>query len=310
MTKGGQMFSGGEVLTVDTTLIASDMGKVINLAAATAVVLNITLPASSAIPNYKMTAIVCEGGADAFIVANIIPSGSDQIKAFNDTWSYSDPFSVCKGESFWIYYDGTAWRIINVVGNWDKVGEMFFSDSLTQVNALQVNGQSISRTQYPRLWRWISTRLDASLLINDSIWETKLSSGDLSDALYPNMGRYSSGDGSTTFRLPQLHNKFDSNNNLESGGFLRIADGSTNIAGVQHKDKVGNFAADIKGVQVGLATAGSPSNATIVLAANPAMGGTNTTEQDVLFNGKNPVNNSVTNETAPFSRNIYCFIRF
>ena len=309
---GGQMFGGGEVLTVDTTLAASDMGKVINLAAATAVVLNITLPASSSVSNYKMTVVNSEGGSHT--VANIIPAGSDQIEAFNDTWSNSDPFAVCQGESFWIYYDGTAWRIINAVGNWGKVGEIFFSDSLFQLNCLQLNGGlgTLLRSKYPRLIRFILQKLDSSLIVVDGSggWSKFLTSGDLSDSLYPNMGKYSSGDGSTTFRLPQFHNSFDSNNNLKTGGFLRIANGTTDIAGVQHKDKVGNFDADIQAVQIGLASSGNVGDRVSVLA-RPAGGISNNPVADVPFTGKNPIAPySANNETAPFARNIYCFIRF
>lgn len=60
---------------------------------------------------------------------------------------------------------------------------------------LSCSGAEVSRAAYPDLWNYIN---GSSLLISESDWQAKNTSGE------KNIGWYSSGDGTTTFRLPRI----------------------------------------------------------------------------------------------------------
>ena len=58
-----------------------------------------------------------------------------------------------------------------------------------------MTGGTHSRTTYPALWAWVQTQTD--YLIDESTWQSKYSSN-------VSVPFYSTGDGSTTFRVPNL----------------------------------------------------------------------------------------------------------
>lgn len=55
-------------------------------------------------------------------------------------------------------------------------------------------GELVSRATYPQLWQWVQANAP---LITEAAWQTQA-------AAQTSVGAYSSGDGSTTFRLPRL----------------------------------------------------------------------------------------------------------
>lgn len=71
------------------------------------------------------------------------------------------------------------------------------------------NGQEVLRTAYPELWAWVQTNAP---LITEAQWQTKA-------AAQKSVGYYSSGDGSTTFRLPRLVGFFEGTTAANVGAF-------------------------------------------------------------------------------------------
>lgn len=59
---------------------------------------------------------------------------------------------------------------------------------------LALQGALVSRTAYPELWTWVQAHAP---LITESAWQAQA-------AVQSSVGAYSSGDGSTTFRLPKI----------------------------------------------------------------------------------------------------------
>lgn len=79
----------------------------------------------------------------------------------------------------------------------DKIGQIRFSiNPNIEPGYLALNGQEVNREDYPNLWAWVQQQV--GFLIEESEWQS------LSAAHNGNVGKYSVGNGSTTFRLPNL----------------------------------------------------------------------------------------------------------
>lgn len=92
--------------------------------------------------------------------------------------------------------DGTVrWRVGDIRGSGVPVGTIMPLLSQTPLTGfLTLAGQSLSRATYPQLWAFIQT---TGLLKTEAEWQAQA-------AVQSSVGYYSSGDGSTTFRLPRL----------------------------------------------------------------------------------------------------------
>ena len=77
------------------------------------------------------------------------------------------------------------------------VGFEFFQTSPNaRAGTLPLNGGVFSRSEYPQLWSWVQSQ--SGYLIAESEWQNKASKND------GPVPFYSTGDGSTTFRVPDL----------------------------------------------------------------------------------------------------------
>lgn len=79
----------------------------------------------------------------------------------------------------------------------DKIGQIRFSiNPNIEPGYLALNGQEVNREDYPNLWEWVQQQV--GFLVEEGEWQS------ISTAHNGNVGKYSVGDGSTTFRLPNL----------------------------------------------------------------------------------------------------------
>lgn len=99
---------------------------------------------------------------------------------------------------------GTRWLVRSFSGNLTSVGNTFY-DYKERRNTLVCNGSLVARADYPRLWAFAQTL--GSSLLTDVAWN---GSPD-------NIGFFSSGNGSTTFRIPDLRGVFVRSLDLGSG---------------------------------------------------------------------------------------------
>lgn len=303
----GVLWSGAKNITTNTTLVAADMGKYC-LIAGTSAVININLPAGDSVVDGTLIAFLSEGGSH--LAANLIPAGTDQIKWLGDTWNNSDPLTICQGEEIWLAYHGTSWRVFMADGAWKEIGNIIHNYDKQQINLLQADGNPYNRAYYPRLWRRVQKFLASTILVSDTDWLFRQDSVVNGNPyhFYPNVTKFSSGDGSSSFRMPLLFKKLDSNGNLISGGYLRTVDGATDLAGVQVIDGVGNFMLSIT-LPTGDSFNGHPYPPTAFgkgLIANTPVN----LPFDVFVTGKNPLTGVANNETRPFSANVYSYLKY
>ena len=79
----------------------------------------------------------------------------------------------------------------------DKIGQIRFSiNPNIEPGYLALNGQEVNRADYPNLWEWVQQQV--GFLVEEGEWQS------ISTAHNGNVGKYSVGNGSTTFRLPNL----------------------------------------------------------------------------------------------------------
>lgn len=75
-----------------------------------------------------------------------------------------------------------------------------YSDAqLRALGFLQLDGSLLKRSDYPELWNYINDPDNGTYLVSDDLWSVYLQFNGA-------CGFFSTGDGSTTFRLPQLSN--------------------------------------------------------------------------------------------------------
>lgn len=125
--------------------------------------------------------------------------------------------------------DNTAqWGVRRLTGfkgdNGIPVGFEYFSTNPNiPIGSLPLFGGEYSRTVYSDLWGWVQEQ--PNYLLTEEEWQAKASAND------GNVPYYSSGDGSTTFRVPSLKCWVKGANGIEEVGSYLSA-GLPNITGV------------------------------------------------------------------------------
>lgn len=91
---------------------------------------------------------------------------------------------------------GKVLELINTQTGLPVGFEFFQTSPNARVGTLPLNGGVFSRSEYPQLWSWVQSQGD--YLIAESEWQSKASKND------GPVPFYSTGNGSTTFRVPDL----------------------------------------------------------------------------------------------------------
>lgn len=113
-------------------------------------------------------------------------------------------------ETLKLFVGDDGYYIISNVDFLLRIGQPLFDYKL-RANSLVANGQLVLRSDYPRLWDLVQS-LDGISLVDDTTWNTvqpnaAAESGTM-QSIKPYEGCFSKGDGTTTFRLPNLQGKF------------------------------------------------------------------------------------------------------
>ena len=128
------------------------------------------------------------------------------------------------GEIVWLLSlgGGGGWIVMKFEGNLYNVGDPVYSYAMNKPGALMRIGQVVNRADYPRLWSFVQTYGASGLLVPEGTWTS--SSGY--------RGRFSDGDGVTTFRLPDDRGLFDRALDMGAGvDAERVAAGVHNVPG-------------------------------------------------------------------------------
>lgn len=190
-----QGFVGIQNFTVNHTLVVEEMLYNLIVVNADAKTLAITLPDSQADPDnpipYGLKGLITAINVNKSQVA-ILCGGTDQ---FVDGSTDKTAVYLGDGDFIQVIFTQYGWLFKPERGNFDDVGGI--EHRYKQLpNTLIAQGQLVNRADYPRLWAYVQT-LGASI-ISDSTWNTVANS----------KGFYSTGNGTTTFRLPDLRAMF------------------------------------------------------------------------------------------------------
>lgn len=130
-------------------------------------------------------------GSDSAAESGFNAGSNFQVKRYADAGTLIDtPFSINRATG------QTTIRDLRAVSDIGRI-EIFAQDAVTKAGYLKLNGALVSRTTYADLWTFAQTTTPVS----EATWAANT------------QGRFSVGDGSTTFRLPDLR-----------GVFIRILD--------------------------------------------------------------------------------------
>lgn len=205
-------------IDANTTLGASHAGNAIVINAYNKT-LTITLPLGSSVPKGTVIPITAVnvnksqvtiktngytiGGGPSILISDVIQYGGTGRTTFylgqGDTvWLVRGDAPPVTGPPYPL--TGTYWYVISVKGNFDEVGEAIYSYKILP-NAIEANGQLLYRADYPRLWEFASGIPGG--LPTDAQWLA--GTGGQVNGL---RGCFSHGNGSTTFRVPDLRAMF------------------------------------------------------------------------------------------------------
>lgn len=201
-----------EIITDDVVLTSSQVGKLLRLQGVDAA-FTVSLPAIGTIGAFSMFVLVSDGGSHTMVTLDIDGAGS--INHFGNRTE----LHLAQGEKAWILYTGTDYVVLNDCPGPLRVGEIIdiYDKDDTVQGTIFADGTVFDRNEYRRLWDFVQ-QLDSSMLITDAAWLASTAQH----------GKFSSGDGVTTFRIPRLY----------TDGYARGVDGSTRLAGSHQDDKV------------------------------------------------------------------------
>ena len=198
-TSGGGFILGNVIINTNINISISDMNKVHQIRGGSNA-LTVTLPNVEDCPDNSFLIIEA-------LISNtkqhlITTTASQYIYRKNE--STDQGMYMAKGDVLWFYRKADGWYVINEKGNFDNL-TMPHAAYKVGFNQILCNGQELSRTLYAKTWRDVQT-LGGSL-VSDAIWNTAsavTTNGQTVERPY--RGLFSTGDGSTTFRVPDLMN--------------------------------------------------------------------------------------------------------
>lgn len=219
-TAGNIVFGSIQTLVSDITLTNADEAKGFLIQSSTSAIA-ITLPAVGTLTANKPWYFI--SGFGQHINAVLKANAADAL-LFSTGVAAPTPTKIVLGR--WesvvlIPFNNTNWIVLPQGFSQKEVGEIFYSHDSTHANTLLCNGQIVSRTQYVRLWDYVSN-LDTSMRVTDANWN---------NASLNNKGRFSTGNGTSTFRVPDL----------TDSEYLTAVGGGSSPAGIKKLGTVGQF---------------------------------------------------------------------
>lgn len=221
---GGLGFGNAYPIPTNYTILTNELGSIFQVRA-NATVVTITLPDIASIPLFSL--LPFESSINNTYQAGIQTQGGQKIYFNNKEYT---KIRLGVGESLWLYNTATAWYVVSAYGNWNDVGRITQAHA-PGLNEILCNGLTLQRIQYPRLWDYVQT-LGPSL-VSESTWSTASATVNGETVLNPYKGCFSTGDGATTFRIPDLTNCFI--RGLKSGS---DASRVVNTAGTRQKEQM------------------------------------------------------------------------
>lgn len=153
------------------------------------------------------------------------------------------------GDVVWLFRDDDGFYVINDFNERYKNIGYPISAYKAGLNQLVCKGQTLNRADYPRLWEFVQTL--GSSLVSDATWSTASVTHSGRTIANPYRGCFSTGDGSTTFRMPDLMNMALRGVLSETGSdpdrFLNKPGGYQDHAFKQHDHELQYYTNDAQG---------------------------------------------------------------
>lgn len=193
----GGFINGNVQVPTNLALSVNDLNKVIQLRGGVNAV-TLTMPDVDLCPDNSFVVIEC-------LITN---SKQNKIATTDGQYIYIENESklnlyISRGEYVWLYRGDDGWYAIASKGNFTNLA-MPKAAYKVGLNQLLCNGSEVLRASYPRLWEYVQTL--GSSLVSDTTWNTASAPVAGRTVSRPYRGCFSTGDGSTTFRLPDLMN--------------------------------------------------------------------------------------------------------
>jgi hypothetical protein len=298
-----KLISSTIILTSNTILDNTALGKSYLLQGSGGY-FDVTLPDLSSISDNKPIFFLSSGGSH--INVGIKCFGS---QLFQWSGGSTSKLILAQNEQMMVYkltYPDASqrWLVAQISDTVRMVGEIVLSYTKTEQNTLFLDGnQSLSRTNYARLWNFVNA-MDADSRVTGAAWSHTFGPLD-GVTYYDNKGKFSEGDGSTTFGLPLAF----------LYGFFRLVQGATSAnkpgrleVGTMFDHSHPTLTGTIPGAPNGLSPSGT----------NGGYNGLHTSKSDLsgpAFNRPGAGNDGsvlvrVGSEVRPDNIGIYASIRF
>lgn len=158
------------IITATTSLSASYFGKKL-ICEPAGNYMEVTLPDIGTVVDGRK--IMVEVGGTGIRCVKFLPFGTDTIK-----WNKGRILAL-SGESFSVYKfsrpgGDPEWRLCDVDGNFKRVGETVFDDNVSAdvVNKQLLDGSSLDKFQYARLYEELVLELPGSQVVDYDSWST------------------------------------------------------------------------------------------------------------------------------------------
>lgn len=201
------LISQTNLITTTTTVDNSAIGQSF-LLQGSAGYLQLNLPDLSTVPDNEPIYVMSAGGNH--INAGVFAKPGQTFEWYKNAGNLAGGIrkdhvylGQCEGLTFYkfTYPDSSShWVVMQGGEGYRLVGEQILSYSLQALNTVQLLGQKLSRTSYARLWEWVQ---DFGT-IPDAQFNHTIVGGTNGQTYQDNWGKYTDGDGSTTFGLPLL----------------------------------------------------------------------------------------------------------
>lgn len=206
VVRGGDPTAGGtsniqpQQLANRTSWLKDNLGGILRLQGIVSIPTNITLDSTHAgklilLPYQLAIDLPDPASVPVGMVLLITSSDASGRQSTVSHVATGFKFFLAYNERVWLVNDGTNWQIVMDESNAVSVGEMIYAYKVIP-NTLEAKGQLLNRSDYPRIWAFISS-LTAGVT-TDYTW--------LTNENYK--GCFSQGDGASSFRMPDLRSMF------------------------------------------------------------------------------------------------------
>lgn len=159
---GGGLYTGVELIAVNTTLNSGHRNKRLRCEASGTVTLIATLEALSSVPDGTFYHFTSNGGLQN--QTRILPNGSETIKYNGENYP---EIWIGKGEYVRIVKTGSFWEAELTHENVLRVGERFPGTWKDHPSCQAEDGDLFDGDEWPRIWWWLKNKIPSNQVIID-----------------------------------------------------------------------------------------------------------------------------------------------